>query len=83
MPNGGGEAATREGVSRIEPARDVLDVKMELFDLIQPAGQETVNLALGAKPRHRLVDGAQREVRSGARRSRCPAPEKVVVKHPS
>jgi len=38
MPNGGGEAATREWVSRVKPARDVFDVETDFFDLVQPAG---------------------------------------------
>ncbi len=74
-PNGGGEAATREGVSQVKPALDVFDVETEFLDLLQPAGQEPINLELGTKPRHRQVVGAQREVRPGASRG-APLPKR-------
>jgi hypothetical protein len=57
----------------------VFDVEAELFDLIEPSGEEAIDVLLGAQPRHSLVVGAEGEVGQDARWSWCAAAQQVMA----
>jgi hypothetical protein len=60
----------------------VLHVEAELLDLIEPAGQEAVDVLLRAEPRDGLVVGPECKIRQHPRGARGAAAEEIVAEDP-